>query len=145
MYVWLFYAWFRNKNKSDRSFTFPVMCGVAGVLVTGFFGYPLHRPSISVTMAVLMGISIKPSGKEIIISYNKILNGILVLFGLFLVYLKINEQIVWEKGRKYFEKNKMQKAGFYTDEALNYSLLPGKIYFLQGRIFYRMKKYSSAL
>ncbi|MBN2407119.1 MAG: O-antigen ligase family protein [Elusimicrobia bacterium] len=145
LYIWIFWLWFKYKKGKDEEFALPAVCGISGILVTSFFGYPFHRPSISAVIAVIMGLTMEPVRDFRPTRLSRLFDMVLFSLCLMIALLRTGEQVYSEKAEKAFLESDFALAQKYSSSALGFSVLPGKIYFLRGRISYRQGDYDSAL
>ncbi len=142
----IFVLWYKKINLNYRKIDFPAAAGIFGLLASGFFGFPFHRPSILYIVAINMGVTVRPSGySKTTIKGLKIYKCTLLILILFVVTVFTIYQIKWEKADREFVALDYTQALKQSKNALTYSFIPGKIYFLKGRIYYRKNMFLNAL
>ncbi len=132
--VWMFYLWFK-KADSGSDFGIPAKAAIAAILASGLIAFPFHTPAIPLTAAVIMGIAIQPKKRisnrtPLIKRWAKVL---IICLGAFMVLVKAGEQIIWEKGRRAFDKGDYRRAVELLEAAEDFSFLPGEIIYSQAR------------
>jgi len=148
LFMWLFWTWAKRVDIRDMSFGLPVAAGVVAVLTVSFFGYAFHRPSVSSALFLLMGLSAagsSPAGlTRCRLNYNGY--GVIIAFtGLAVLLYLAAGQLFWENARRNFEAGRLEKAEFYSNLAVVFNPVPGRVHFLKGRILYREGRFMEAL
>ncbi|MEA3506311.1 MAG: O-antigen ligase family protein [Elusimicrobiota bacterium] len=152
LFAYFFYLLYKKTDLKDRNFNFPVIAGLSGILVSALFGYPFHRPSISLTAAILVAAAVgegvsgsKISSKSAPGDWKTPAGWVLAVMTLVFVVLKSAEEINMEFARRSFEKGDFISALDKSKTVLAAALVPGKIHFLRGRIFYASGEYKKSL
>ncbi len=146
IFIWLILCWVKNADFSDRNFIAPVAAGSAGLLVSAFFGFPLHRPETLFPLAVFMGASVRASVPEGAEKRSvKFLSYILGVSAFAIAFLITVSQVMHERAAREFKAGNYGSAAHLSSEGASWALLPGKIYFLRGRALYRKGSYAESV
>ncbi len=131
--IFIFYRWYKKSDR-DREFGIPALAGVSAILISSLVGFPFQRPEIIFSMALIMGVAVKPAPFKKTGSPGQGLIGkLLIALCLLMAFMKTGEQVFWEKGRRAFNDEDFKKSAALLEKAEFFSLVPGEIIFLRAR------------